>query len=197
MPEFLLSRKTAFNLDAPVAGQWEGFGLAERPDERVWWLSTPRDAGEAFAAAMRNAFGFEPPPAGRFVDDGEGAVRLAFAGERQWFLFGAPAELPKNLDAASCATDQSDGWVGLTLEGAMAREVLCRLCPLDLHPDAFPAGSAARSPFEGMLALIACEDVSAGRYAVHFQRSSARSFLDHVRHAASSVCGAPESGPAH
>lgn len=197
MPEFLLSRKTAFNLDAPVAEQWDGFSLAERTDERVWWLSAPRGGGEEFAAAMRETLGIEPAAAGRFADDAEGAVRLAFAGERQWFLLGRLVELPKRLEAACCATDQSDGWVGLTLEGAMAREVLCRLCPLDLHPDAFPAGSAARSPFEGMLALIACEDASAGRYAVHFQRSSARSFLDHVRHAASGVCGAPVSGPSH
>lgn len=197
MPEFLLSRKKALNLDAPVAEQWDGFTLAEREDENVWWISTPRDGGGAFATAMGETFAIEPPGLGRFADNAEANVRIASAGDRQWFLVGKVSELPKRLDAACCATNQSDGWVGLTLEGAMTREVLCRLCPLDLHSDVFPTGSAARSPFEGMLALIVCEDASTGRYAVHFQRSSARSFLDHLRHAAGSVCGAPVSGRAH
>jgi sarcosine oxidase gamma subunit len=62
------------------------------------------------------------------------------------------------------------------------------LCMLDLHPSVFPAGASARTPIEGMHALVACEDAEAGTFVLYFQRSSGRSFVDHIRHAAHGTC---------
>lgn len=196
MPEFVLNAKTAFNLDKPVAEEWKGLRLREIEGGQVWRLSVPRDRGEAFGAAVGEVLGFGLPDEGRFGVSGDGA-RLYFAGERQWFLTGGFASLPAQLAASCFATDQTDGWIGLEMEGAASREVLIRLVGIDVHRASFPAGSVARTPFEGMLAVLACEDDATPRYRVLFQRSSARSFLDHVRHAAASVCGPALSGAAH
>lgn len=196
MPEFVLNARTAFNYDKPVAEEWKGFSAREIEGGQVWWLSVPRGGSDPFAQAVRDGLGIKPPAAGRFAAT-PGGDRLIFAGDRQWFLTGGFPRLPQGLGEACAATDQTDGWVGLDLEGPASREVLIRLVGIDLHPASFPTGSAARAPFEGMLALLACEDAAAGRYRVLFQRSSARSFLDHVRHAAASVCGPARSGGAH
>jgi hypothetical protein len=40
-----------------------------------------------------------------------------------------------------------------------------------------------------MAAIIACANAEEPRLLVLIQRSSARSFADHVRHAAASACG--------
>ena len=188
MPEFVLNEKTAFNLDKPVADEWDGLRVREIEALRVWWLSVPRGGDEAFGEAVARELGFGSPSQGQFgvSDTGD---RLIFAGDRQWFLTGAFPRLPEQLASACAATDQTDGWVGVEMEGHACREVLIRLCGIDLHPASFPAGSVARTPFEGMLAVLCCEDDNASRYRVLFQRSSARSFLDHLRHAAASVCG--------
>jgi heterotetrameric sarcosine oxidase gamma subunit len=101
---------------------------------------------------------------------------------------------PRVLDKVANLTEQTDGWVGVVVEGSRSRDVLERLTGIDLYPSAFGDGSAARAPFEGMLGVIACESAKAGRFAIHFQRSSARSFLDHLCHSAASACGPAKSG---
>jgi len=196
VPEFVLNAKTAFNHAKPVSEAWSGMRLREIEEGQVWWLSVPRDGADAFAQAVRGDLDADVPATGRFAALANGA-RLFFAGDRQWFLTGDFARLPSALAQACAATDQTDGWVGIEIEGPKTREALIRLVGIDLHPAVFPAGSVARTPFEGMLAVLACEDAEAGRYRVLFQRSSARSFLDHVRHAAAAVCGPATQGAAH
>lgn len=82
----------------------------------------PGQAG-AVGRALGMAF-----PAPNAVTEAEGK-RLVWTGREMAFLIGAAA--PEGLAAA--VTDQSDGWVALTLSGAQAVEVLARLVPLDLR----------------------------------------------------------------
>ena len=194
MAEFLLKERTGFNLDRATREEWDGFSIAEIEGEPVWWLSVPRGNGEGFAGAVRADLDIDLPEAGMFRVSSSSA-RLYHAGDRQYFLTGAgPGE---GMLREGFATDQSAGWLGLAISGRSAREVFSRLCGMDFHPSVFPSGACARSPFEGMLALIGCEDTDEPAFRVLFQRSSARSFLDHLRHAASSVCGPASGGRAH
>lgn len=196
MAEFVLKAKTALNRDMPFVEQWEGFSCEEISGQRVWWGGVARNCAEPFAKTVKKHFGCEVPSSGRFCDGGlKGeTVRLLSAGERQYFITSKSGSLAPAFAKVIYLTDQSDGWNGVLVEGKQARTVLAKLCGIDTHPLVFPAGSAARSPFEGMHALIACEDVANGRYSVHFQRSSARSFIDHLCHAAASACGPAKSG---
>ncbi len=196
MPEFVLKQKTALNEDRPFSGHWDGFSVSEITGQHVWWAGVSADGEAALLKAAQSALDCAIPAANRFSDgksDGS-AFRIVSAGNRQFFIMGEADKLPGALEAALHVTDQSDGWVGIRMEGSATREVLSRLCSLDFHPTNFAEGHAARVPFEGMLALIACENVGEGRYSVYFQSSSARSFVGHVSHAATSVCGPSTSG---
>lgn len=189
--EFALKAKTGLNHDHAFESAWDGFKAREITGQRVWWVSVSRGGEADFAKAVERHFGISAPAAGRFAEaDG---FRVLCAGERQFFLTGGQ-EYPAALKTAAWFTDQTDGWIGIVVEGARSRAVLEKLVGIDLHPSSFPAGSAARAPFEGMLGIIACEDAEAGRFAIHFQRSSARSFVDHLCHAAASACGPALSG---
>lgn len=78
----------------------------------------------------------------------KGEARIIWTGRDQAFLIGA--EVPPDLPAA--ITDQSDGWVTLTLSGPQARAVLSRLVPLDLR--AMSRGLAARSALNHMPLIL-------------------------------------------
>jgi sarcosine oxidase subunit gamma len=86
-------------------------------------------------------------PAPNTVVAAQGA-RIVWTGRAQAFLIGAEAP---DLGGIAARTDQSDGWVALSLTGAAAADVLARLVPLDLR--AMDAGQAARSAL-GHMPLI-------------------------------------------
>jgi len=195
VPEFMLKAKAGLNRDNPFYGKWQGFECHEIMGQQVWWGGISSDGAGAFAKAVKKHLGFEAPGPRTFAEgqSAAGKFRIVTAGERQFFMMGEK-DFPAGLESAAHFTDQSDGWIGITVEGPRSREVLEKLTTIDLHPSVFPTGSAARAPFEHMLAVIACENAETGRFAIHFQRSSARSFIDHLCHAAASACGPSLSG---
>jgi sarcosine oxidase gamma subunit len=156
----------------------------------------PKDGADAFARSVRRHLGFAAPALGRFAESQSagGAFRLMHVGDRQFFLTSSAPSYPGSLDKVASITDQTDGWIGMVLEGERVPTVMEKLTTIDLHHSVFPAGSVARAPIEGMLGILACEDQSAGRFVLHFQRSSARSLVDHIIHAATSACGPSKSG---
>jgi sarcosine oxidase subunit gamma len=86
-------------------------------------------------------------PAPNAVVAAQGA-RIVWTGRAQAFLIGAEAP---DLAGLAATTDQSDGWVALSLTGTAAADVLARLVPLDLR--AMAVGRAARSAL-GHMPLI-------------------------------------------
>jgi heterotetrameric sarcosine oxidase gamma subunit len=193
--EFELKRKTALNRDHGFAAEWEGFACREIEGEHVWWGGVPQSGHEAFARSVKRNLGFAAPAQGRFAEAlREGArYRMLNVGDRQFFLTATAPAYPNAIDKVANLTDQTDGWVGVVVEGSRSRDVLERLTSIDVHASVFQDGFATRAPFEGMLGVIACENAKAGRFAIHFQRSSARSFVDHLCHAAASACGPAKS----
>jgi len=181
-----LEATTGLGLKEPVAEEWPEFSFSELADLSVWWLSCARGSEAALSKACEKHLGAGLPDRGRFAQAPSGA-RIIYAGDRQWFVTGQLPKIPAALSKTAAITDQSDGWLGVRISGSATRAVMEKLCGIDLHESAFPTGAAARTPIETMISLILCEDVAAGTYVILFQRSSARSFLDHVRHAAHST----------
>ncbi|MCB1464492.1 MAG: hypothetical protein KDJ90_19220 [Nitratireductor sp.] len=184
-PYKLVSR-SAFGAGEPLAESWPEFSIAELAGLSVWWLSVRAGGEDALSKACEKQFGAGLPQARRYAE-GEKGVRIAWAGERQYFVTGMQDAVPGAIERAGRVVDQSDGWLAIRITGGKSREVMEKLCGIDLHASVFPGGSAARAPVEGMIALIVCEDDTNGTFMILFQRSSARSFLEHVRHAAHST----------
>lgn len=116
-----------------------------------------RGQDAAFAAAMRDAFGMDPPEPGRAAGGTEATTIWTQPG--QWFL-SAPRAGHDALAARAAAafsglaavTDQSHGRTTIRLSGPAARDVLARGCRLDLHPRVFGPGRAAGT----LIAQINC-----------------------------------------
>ena len=57
----------------------------------------------------------------------------------------AESHLSSRLSAPAYYTDQSDTWAMIRVSGNRSREVLERICPIDLSPEVFSVGSVSRT----------------------------------------------------
>ena len=131
--------------------------------------------------ALKAAYGVGIPAPGRAT--GKTGARAIWSGQGQAFLLG-PA--PDIALAKTCAiTDQSDGWAVAELTGPNARNVLARLCPLDLRPSVFKRGHTARSLLGHMNAQIT--RTGADTYMLMVFRSMAATAAHEISEAMRSV----------
>lgn len=133
--------------------------------------------------AVKAAYGAGLPDVGKSVVTKDGA-RLVRLGQDQAFVIfthGTPdaerVEADK-LKGKAYTTDQTDVWTGLRIEGEGARATLERICPLDIHANAFAIDDAARTAMEHLGVLII--RTSDNTFLLLSASSSAGSFLHAV-----------------
>lgn len=115
---------------------------------------------------------------------------IARLGPDEWLLLGPDAEsatLARELNSMMGArffslVDIGHRQVAIAVSGTHAREVINGGCPLDLHDDAFPAGSATRTVL-GKAEIVLLRSGASRTYRVECWRSFApyvHSFLKEV-----------------
>jgi len=158
---------------------FEGVSLIAPADLSVVSVALPL-GGEAVAQkAIKTAYGSALPDVGKSLLSKD--VRLVRMSLDQGFLIftratpDAEPYVAKKLKGAAYTTDQTDVWTGLILSGPKARTVLERICPIDLHDQAFAIHDAARTTMEhlGVLIIRIGED----EFLLMSASSSAHSFL--------------------
>ena len=117
--------------------------------------------GEEAAAekALKSSFKVALPESGQSTVAPDGARVVRTGPDQALILLPETRQSPEafvleKLKHTVYATDQSDVWSGLTLEGEDALAVLERICPLDLHASVFPTDAAARTVMEHLGVLI-------------------------------------------
>ena len=181
MPEFQL-------VSEPLLGgyseEFDGTKIEEVSDLAIVSIACPLGGSKRLRAAVSKAWGIDPPRPGTVEIAHESGITLMFmAPDMQFALFqndGPPPveRVAGELGDAAYYTDQSDNWVALRLSGAHSASALERICPVDLSPGSFPAGSATRTVMEHMGSVVYCE--SELRYLLLSASSSADSFLHAV-----------------
>lgn len=127
-------------------------GVTVTPLAEVPLLNLRGRAGESgFRDAVAEVLGAAPPTEPNTTARGRG-VTLFWLGPDEWLAAGEPgAALPgealvERLEGVHAAvTEVGDGHAWLALTGPQARGLLARGCPLDLHPEALPAGRCAQT----------------------------------------------------
>ncbi len=131
------------------------------PAERV----SLRASGDAISA-LSAALGLDLPvrPCVAVTADGRHALKL---GPDEWLVIDEAGRKPAEDCAKSgvlhSAVDVSHRNVAILVEGPGAEEVLTAGCPLDLHRDVFPAGSATRTVFGKIEIVLFRVDVESFR----------------------------------
>ncbi|MGI9389115.1 MAG: sarcosine oxidase subunit gamma [Boseongicola sp.] len=171
---------------APLLGGADlSFGdskVVERDDLALVSIATPQGGDDALAEALKSGWSLDTPSP--TLSTTSGNIRAIRTSSDQMMLVFPHATPDANehvqgkLDGAGYTTDQTDAWVILEVAGPNAIAALERLCPLDLHDNAFPVGATGRTVMEHMGTLI----VRTGNecYLLMSASSSAKSFLHAV-----------------
>ena len=154
-------------------------------------LMARRGQAATVTEALRCAFGLELPAPGRA--DTAGDVVALWTQPDGWMLMaprGAEGELAQRVKAAcgelGSVVDQTHGRSVVRVAGERAREVLARICRIDLHPRAFARGQVAVTPVAELPCLVFQPD-DVPSFDLVVSSSYAGWFLDAVTHAAASV----------
>ena len=131
-----------------------GLAMAELTDFELVQVMARRGQWGAVAQACTEAYGKAAPAKPQAVET-EGAL-LVWSGPDQFFILSArTAGGNSAMGTARSAfagmaslSEQSDGRSLIRISGARARDMLAKVCSLDLHPAVFPVGTAAASSID-------------------------------------------------
>lgn len=182
MPDYTLAARSALGGVSHVA---DGVALSEITDQALVSVSIPIGGEAALETAISDAYGCRLPPVGESAASRDGTVRfLGLQRDQVFVMFDhggdrAVTMVEGALNGSAYFTDQSDSWVMLRIEGPKARAALERICPIDLHPDAFAEGAVTRTAMEHLGAIILRDGPES--FVLMSPRSSAQSFFNAVR----------------
>lgn len=140
------------------AKNFNGTELAETTGLAIVSLACPRGGDAALATAVKSAWGLDMPAPGMSAE--AGGVRVIWSSPDQSlvvFPHATPDAMPHVkglLGDAAYLTDQTDNWCALSIEGSLARTALERICPLDIHDQAFAVNATARTVMEHLGVFI-------------------------------------------
>ena len=129
-----------------------GLAMAELTDFELVQVMARRGQWGAVAQACTQAYGKAAPAKPQAVE-ADGAL-LIWSGPDQFLVLSAReagAALEKARPAfpgTASLSEQSDGRSLIRISGPRARDMLAKVCSLDLHPAAFPDGAAAASSID-------------------------------------------------
>lgn len=127
-----------------------GLSMAELSGFELMQAMARRGQWDAAAQACANAYG-KPAPARPQAVEADGAL-LIWSGADQFLILSTRGAAVDKARAAfagvASLSEQSDGRSLIRIAGPRARDILAKVCSLDLHPTAFPVGAAAATSID-------------------------------------------------
>ena len=154
-------------------------------------IAVPNGGLAALKTTLSKKLKLDLPEPGRLKLSKSGNAMLVWTSPDQYlYLFDETGKDPAKTVGSALAgkvyvTDQSDAWACLEIKGNRKIEALERICPIDLHPDTFAVGMAARTMMEHLGVLILRDQPD--RFLVLSARSSAQSMLHAVETSAKNI----------
>ena len=188
MPDFTLTAAP------PLAGydrSFDNIKLTAPTDLAIVSIALPLGGEDVAKKAINTAFGIALPEVGMSAvakDKTSAIMRLGV--DQAFVLFpcatpDAEPQIAAKLKGTAYTTDQTDAWCALQISGPGALRALERICPVDLHPNAFAVNAIARTVMEHMGAIVA--RTGEDTYLLLSASSSAKSFLHAVEVSAQNV----------
>ena len=152
--------------------------------DAVTLTEIPRQMVTVQARRGRSAALEGSPPPGRAATDG--SVTIYAIAPETW-LVAAPssdrgfiAGITETVGQSAAVVDQSHGKATLRVSGARVRDVLDKICRLDLHPTALTPGSCGITEIAHTAVLIARADDGAAGSVAAFDLIIPSTFAIHV-----------------
>lgn len=127
-----------------------GVTMAELSDFELVQVMARRGQWGAVAQACTEAYGKAAPTRPQAVT-AQGAL-LVWSGPDQFLILsprGAAVEKARtSFSGMASLSEQSDGRSLIRISGSRARDLLAKVCSIDLHPAVFPVGMAAATSID-------------------------------------------------
>jgi sarcosine oxidase subunit gamma len=155
--DYTLTKESPLN---GVEHEFDGITIAEVIDQSLVMVAMPRDKVDKIDSAIKKSCGLSIPTMGHSTHSSDSSITLWRLQKNQVLAYypyagdDAEADIADKLNAPAYYTDQSDTWAMIRVSGERSRDVLERICPLDLDPDKFTIGSVARTVMEHIGTII-------------------------------------------
>lgn len=184
MGNISLKARSALN---EAAFNYAGFSIRERSDIKLLSVAATSVQKATASSALQAQCGVNWPDI--MQSTSQSNTHCLGLQAEQVFILSQHSDdehtaLAKNLAEQCVVTDQSDSWVTLEVSGERTRDVLERICPIDLNEATFSDGCVARTTMEHLGVIIFRQGES---YLMLSARSSADSFLHSLTQSADFV----------
>lgn len=154
--------------------------LAALTDLAIVAIAWPEGYAAQLETAAKSAWGISlPKPRQSSLSKTDDMRLIATQPDQVFAVFKQTKPLAENTVQSAIGnkyyvTDQTDGWVALSLSGPLAEAALERISPVDLNISEFPQNASARTLMEHLGVLIVRTDAQA--FLLLSASSSAKSF---------------------
>lgn len=144
---------------SPLRERWDEFAAAASPWVRLFeepfltQLNLRADPGSGGAQRLQSTLGITLPSHVSNRVSGDERVATLWLGPDEWLVVAPDGSAPEMIEAAGTVFSEHDGSLvdvsanrtTLGIAGPRAREVLAKVCSLDLHPRAFGPGQCSQT----------------------------------------------------
>jgi len=180
--------------ESPLGGveiEMDGFNITEVTDKSLVMVALPREKFSEVESSIDKSCGLKLPEMERSSQSKDSSITLWRLQKNQvlaYFTYegsDAEAHLSGRLSAPAYYTDQSDTWAMIRVSGQRSRDVLERICPIDISLEAFPVGGVSRTITEHIGTIIFRDGDDS--YVLLTMRSFGRSMLHAIEVSADNV----------
>ena len=171
--------------------EMDGFKITEVTDKSLVMVALPRDKFKKVESSINKSCGLKLPEMENSTESTDSSITLWRLQKNQVFAYfsykGSDAEshLSERLSAPAFFTDQSDTWAMFRVSGKRSRDVLERICPINLSTEVFSVGKVSRTIMEHIGTIIFRD--SDDSYVILTMRSFGRSMLHAIEVSAENV----------
>jgi len=176
--DYILEKESALE---GAEHEFNGVNVSEVIDKSLVMVAIPRGTLADVESAIKKSCELSIPKMEQSTESSDSSItlwRLQNSQVLAYFSYDgddAESHLKIKFNAPVYFTDQSDTWAMIRVEGPKSRDVLERICPINIDPEVFQVGSVSRTVMEHIGTIIFRDGDDS--YVLLTMRSFGRSML--------------------
>ena len=171
--------------------EFDGVSVSEVADKSLVMVAIPRGTLANVESSIKKSCGLTIPKMQQSSESSDSSITLWRLQNNQVLAYfsydGDDSEsyLKTKFNASAYYTDQSDTWAMIRVKGPRSRDVLERICPINIDKDVFSVGNVSRTVMEHIGTIIFRDEDDS--YVLLTMRSFGRSMLHAIEVSAKNV----------
>ena len=188
MSDYILEKLSALE---GAEHEFDGVNVSEVMGKSLVMVAIPRGTLANVESSIKKSCGLTIPKMQQSSESSDSSITLWRLQNNQVLAYfsydGDDSEsyLKTKFNASAYYTDQSDTWAMIRVKGPRSRDVLERICPINIDKDVFSVGNVSRTVMEHIGTIIFRDEDDS--YVLLTMRSFGRSMLHAIEVSAKNV----------